>query len=120
MVSWGFIILSTTFSVLGQLMLKYAMLRIARVPSARPVVLRIVTSPYVIGGLAVYGLGVISWLLAMSSMPITVLYPFASLAYVGIIIGSYFLFRENITRARLIGIAIIIAGVALIGLSAAV
>jgi drug/metabolite transporter (DMT)-like permease len=69
------------------------------------------TSPWVIGGLVVYGLGVLNWLMALSRLELSYVYPFASLSYVGIIIGSYFLFKEKLSRLRLIGIFIIIVGV---------
>lgn len=71
----------------------------------------IVTSPWVIGGLAIYGTGVIFWMLALSNYELSYVYPFASLSYIGIIIGSYFIFKERITTLRVLGIAIIIAGV---------
>ena len=71
----------------------------------------IITSPWVIGGLAVYGTGVIFWLLALSNFELSYVYPFASLSYIGIIIGSYFIFKERVTALRVLGIAVIIAGV---------
>jgi drug/metabolite transporter (DMT)-like permease len=73
--------------------------------------LGILRSPYVIGGLIAYGSGVVFWLAALSYLEVSYLYPFASLSYVGIIIGSYVLFKEDINRLRLLGIAVIILGV---------
>ncbi len=118
--SWFvFVMLSTTFSVIGQLTLKYAMGRIARASDqARPLILRIALSPWVVVGLIIYATGVLFWLMAMSSLEVSFLYPFASLSYVGIVIGSYLIFKERITRTRLLGIAIIIGGLMIVGLSA--
>lgn len=121
MFTWSFIILSTVCSSVGQLILKHAMLRIAgAAETERPLILRMAFSPWVVSGLAVYGLGVLFWLMALSYLDVTVVYPFASLSYVGIIIGSYFVFKENISSTRLLGIGIIIIGVTIIGLSAGV
>jgi multidrug transporter EmrE-like cation transporter len=76
-----------------------------------------VTSPWVIGGLAVYGVGVISWLFALSHLELSYAYPFSSLGYVGIILGSYFLFKERISAIRLVGIGVIILGLLIISQS---
>jgi drug/metabolite transporter (DMT)-like permease len=59
----------------------------------------------------VYGTGVIFWLLALSNYELSYVYPFASLSYIGIIIGSYFIFKERISALRVLGIAVIISGV---------
>lgn len=101
-----FIAFSTVFGVCGQLSLKRGMSGGGDNP-----IKRMITSPWVIGGLLVYGFGVIFWLMAMSRFELSYVYPFASLSYVGIIIGSYFIFKEKLSAMRLLGIAIIIIGV---------
>ncbi len=110
-----FIAFSTVLGVTGQLLLKRGMTHMdAR--SGR-FLLRVVTSPWVIGGLAVYGTGVIFWLLALSHLEISYAYPFASLSYIGIIFGSYFVFKERLNALRLAGIGIIVLGVLITSLS---
>jgi len=111
-----FVAFSTVFGICGQLLLKRGMGRMDASEGSK-ILLRIVTSPWVIGGLAVYGTGVLFWLLALSHLELSYVYPFASLSYIGIIIGSYFLFKERLTALRLVGIAVIIAGVLITSLS---
>ncbi|MBN1284723.1 MAG: EamA family transporter [Anaerolineae bacterium] len=111
-----FIAFSTVFGICGQLALKHGMSRIGGASGTRLLV-RIATSPWVVGGLFVYGCGVIFWLLALSRLEVSYVYPFASLSYIGIIIGSYLLFKERINRMRLIGIIIVIVGVIVSSLS---
>jgi multidrug transporter EmrE-like cation transporter len=111
-----FIAVSVTCSVCGQLSLKHGMSLIAR-SATTSVFVRMVTSPWVIGGLAVYGVGVISWLFALSHLELSYAYPFSSLGYVGIILGSYFLFKERISAIRLVGIGVIILGLLIISQS---
>ncbi|MBC6937441.1 MAG: multidrug resistance protein [Chloroflexi bacterium] len=111
-----FVAFSTIFGICGQLLLKRGMGRMDTSGGGR-VLLRIATSPWVIGGLAVYGTGVIFWLLALSYLELSYVYPFASLSYIGIIIGSYFLFKERLNALRLVGIAVIIIGVFITSLS---
>lgn len=106
-----FIAFSTVLGICGQLLLKQGMNMISRSSNNAGMIQRMVLSPWVIGGLAIYGTGVIFWLLALSNFELSYVYPFASLSYIGIIIGSYFLFKERITMMRVLGIAVIIAGV---------
>jgi multidrug transporter EmrE-like cation transporter len=112
-----FILSSTVCSVLGQLALKQGMQQIAA-SGSEAVLKSIVVSKWVFGGLMVYGAGVLFWLMALSRAELTYVYPFASLGYAGIIVGSHFLFKERISRMRLVGVMIIISGVILVGLSA--
>ncbi|MBL8153242.1 MAG: EamA family transporter [Anaerolineae bacterium] len=106
-----FIAFSTVLGICGQLLLKQGMNIIGHSSNSAGMVQRMVFSPWVIGGLLIYGTGVIFWLLALSNFELSYVYPFASLSYIGIIVGSYFLFRERITMMRVLGIAIIILGV---------
>lgn len=113
-----FVGLSIIFTISGQLLLKRGMTGIGKSGAAGSgVFVKMILSPWVIGGLAVYFMGVISWILALSSLPLTLAYPFGSLSYVGIFIASYFLFKEKITPARWLGIAIIVSGLIIIGFS---
>jgi multidrug transporter EmrE-like cation transporter len=113
-----FIAFSTVFGICGQLMLKHGMSRMGGAATVGGSLIRnIVTSPWVVGGLVVYGLGVINWLMALSHLELSYAYPFASLSYIGIIVGSYFIFKERITLLRVAGIAVIIIGVLVTSLS---
>lgn len=107
-----FVAISTILGITGQLMLKQGMGGIGRSgATGSGILLSIIRSPWVIGGLGIYGTGVIFWLLALSHFELSYVYPFASLSYIGIIVGSYLIFKERITALRLVGIAVIIAGV---------
>ena len=110
------IIISVVCTVLGQLGLKQGMNVIARTPGGS-VPVRMATSVWVIGGLAVYALGVVFWTLALSDAQLSYVYPFASLAYVGVVIGSYFIFKEPVTRLRMLGLIVIIVGLIIISQS---
>jgi multidrug transporter EmrE-like cation transporter len=105
-----FVVMSTILGISGQLMLKRGM-SVMVGTSGKALLMRVATSPWVVGGLFVYGCGVIFWLLALSRWEISYVYPFASLGYVGIILGSYWLFKERLSLLRLVGIAVIILGV---------
>lgn len=60
--------------------------------------------------LLVYTIGVMNWVLALRSVKLSIAYPLTSLNYVGILFGSYYFFREEITVNRIIGITLVFAG----------
>ena len=106
-----YVALSTIFGISGQLLLKRGMGSMGQLTPGIGMIKRIILSPWVIGGLIIYAMGVVNWMLALSSFELSYVYPFASLSYIGIIIGSYFIFRERVTAMRFMGIVVIIAGV---------
>src|SRR5689334_19742473 len=65
----------------------------------------------------VYSVGIGCWILALRSLPLSVAYPVTSLSYVGILWGSSVWFGEHITPLRMLGVALIFAGVALVVLN---
>lgn len=65
-------------------------------------------------GLAIYGLGTLLWIKAVSSRNISFLYPLTALNYVIVSIGGRIFFNESISAGRWFGIAVVVAGVALL------
>lgn len=98
---------SIGFGVAGQLLMKSAALSSAQS-------LQGLVSLSTLFALGVYGLGVINWIMALRSVNLGVAYSVSSLNYVGIFLGSYFLFDEAISAQRLIGVGLIFFGVLLI------
>ena len=117
----GLIIASTTFSVLGQTLLKYGMILLGpqslMVDGPLAIIVRILLSPFVVGGLLLYVSGAFFWLIALSRVQLSFLYPFASLSYVLIVTAGWLVFREQISLARLVGVAVICGGVLLVARS---
>ena len=109
---------SVLFGVVGQLVLK------AGVSSLGPIglggnrlvatILRVLLQPLVVAGFALYGLGMICWLIALSQVELGYAYPFISLSYVLILIASRVLFREELSGMKLFGVASICLGVIVI------
>lgn len=72
------------------------------------------SNPYILTGLAFYGLGALLWLSVLSKWDVTKAYPmvglgFALAAVIGIVIG------EQMTVVRGTGIALIVLGVFIVG-----
>ncbi len=110
------LILSSVFlGVVGQLILKSGMARIGalafRPAHVASTAWRIFSTPRIWGGLSLYGLGTFFWLVALSQVELGYAYPFISLSYVLILLTSWWLFKEEVSLLRLLGVFIICAGV---------
>ncbi len=115
------ILIPTVTGVAGQLLLKVGMsqlgaleISVAAIPS---LIARIILSPYIIVGLAIYFGGVFFWLLALNRADLSYVYPFASLSYVLITLSSWLLLHEAVPPMRWVGLVIICIGVMLVARS---
>jgi drug/metabolite transporter (DMT)-like permease len=114
----GLILLSVTIAALAQITLKVGVNRVT--PAGRTLTLdgsslkSLATSPIVIGGLVLFGLSAVVWLLVLSRAALSFAYPFASLSYVLILVAGYFVLHEQVTPLRLAGVALIVIGIVLI------
>jgi multidrug transporter EmrE-like cation transporter len=62
-------------------------------------------------GLACYGVSVVVWLGALSRVPVSIAYPMLSIGYVVNAFAAVSLFGEVLSVGKLVGIAMICAGV---------
>jgi drug/metabolite transporter (DMT)-like permease len=110
---------SVILGVVGQLVLK------AGVSSLGPLALggesrliatlrRVLLQPWIVTGFALYGLGMLFWLVALSQVELGYAYPFISLSYVLILIASWAFFGEELSAMKLFGVAAICLGVIVI------
>ena len=77
----------------------------------------VVTNIPMLTGLSLYGMGAVMMVLALQHGELSVLYPIISLSYVWVAILSVLIFHEQLNAFRIAGIAVIIAGVAVLGRS---
>jgi multidrug transporter EmrE-like cation transporter len=112
----GLILIAAFFGVGGQLSLKMGMTQVGRLGSdalAEPVqiLLRIATSPLVIGGLSLYVAGAAVWMLVLSRSALSFAYPILAVGYAITPVLAWVLLGENVNGIRWAGIAIICLGV---------
>ncbi|MDB4894200.1 MAG: transporter family protein [Firmicutes bacterium] len=104
---------SIALTAVAQILLKLGVVASASTTLA-PVhvrLLRTVINPFVLAGLAVYGLSTLCWLIALSKLRLSVAYPMVSFSYVLVTVASAIIFREAITRNQILGLCLIITGV---------
>ena len=73
--------------------------------------LKALTSPGVIIGLGLYGLGALLWLIVLSREDVSFAFPLVSFAYVIAIFLAAAILKEDITPPRIIGSVLIILGI---------
>jgi drug/metabolite transporter (DMT)-like permease len=108
------IISNTMILVAGQFLWKIGLHDNANSFSSIGNVSRLFLSPYILGGLFIYGISTVIWFFILSRVQLSMAYPFQSFAYIFAIIGSYIFFGEAITFNKVLGCIFIVLGVYLI------
>lgn len=115
--SIGLIIASVACGAVGQLILKAGMKALGPLQLSLNTLISMATSPLLLVGIAVFGVSTLLWLLALMKADLSFAYPFLSLTYIAVLIGGAVLFQENVTLPRVIGFAVIVAGVLIVARS---
>jgi drug/metabolite transporter (DMT)-like permease len=116
------ILFAIACSVAGQLTLKVGMTAVGQVGIStlqQPVQLlaRLVSTPFVAGGLGLYCLGAVAWLSVLSRVPLSIAYPNLALTYAFTPVLAWLLLGESVTSLRWVGISIICLGVIVVSRS---
>lgn len=75
----------------------------------------IITNWSLLAGLSLYGVSTVLLVLALRDGELSLLYPVIALTYVWVTLLSVVVFHERVVPIKLAGIAIIVAGVAVLG-----
>jgi multidrug transporter EmrE-like cation transporter len=79
--------------------------------------LRMATQRHFVLGAACYVLSLFVWILGLSRVPVSVAYPLLSIGYIVNAIAAHYLFGEDVTTTRWLGIGFIVVGVWLVAKS---
>jgi multidrug transporter EmrE-like cation transporter len=74
------------------------------------------TNLHLMTGYSLYGFSTILLILALRDGELSILYPVISLTFVWVTFLSSYIFRETLTVTKLLGISIIVSGVAVLGM----
>src|SRR5437867_868310 len=109
------LLIAISFSVVGEMLLKAGMNHVGSLDltgwHAIPQLIRIFTTPTILGGFVLIFGGSLFWLSVISKMNLSWAYPMLSMSYVLVVVLSAIFFSEQITTWRLAGVLTIIAGV---------
>lgn len=117
--SLGLVLFAVIAAACGQLMLKYGMQSAtARAHhSGGSLVIAAATTPWVIGGLAVFVIAAVAWLGVLSRVPLSIAYPFNALGYIAILSASIVILHERANILTWVGSLIVVSGLVLVVLS---
>lgn len=105
----------------AQIMLKQGVLAFGRFELTQADLLealpRLVFSPFILLGLLLFVVSMVSHIVVLSRVDLSFAYPFLSLAYVVVTAYAFFIFKEDVNLYRIGGIALICLGTVLISRS---
>lgn len=110
--------ISIIFSVLGQLLLKFGMIRGNQLEMNCSIIgyLIFFSNFHVLLGLSLYALGSLFWLFSLSKIDLSLAYPLTSVQYVLGFLGAWYFLAENINVIRVCGLVVICLGVGIMAL----
>ncbi len=110
------LLIAITLGAAGQIYLKAGIAKLGEHPSPVKVFASIAT-PRVAAGFVLYGLSSLFYLFAISRLDLSFAYPMVSLSYVMVAALSYWCFHDVPPPMRVVGLAIILAGVFVLAFS---
>ena len=110
--SIGILLVAVALAATGQLVLKNGM-NLAKDSAAahgRSLVLTAATSPWILGGLVIFAVSAVAWLVTLSKVPLSVAYPFNALGYVVILTASAVILHERTNVWTWVGTLLVVGG----------
>lgn len=111
------VLVSVSISATAQTVLKLGVSKAKILPEASIIekLLAFFMQPYVLLGFALYGTGALMWLFALRSLPVSLAYPFVSMAFIMVLLSGVFVLGESLTLPKMLGTGLIIAGLITLG-----
>ena len=108
----GILLFAVALAATGQLVLKTGMntAKTHAQEQGRSLLLVAATSPWIIGGLLIFGVSAVAWLVTLSRVPLSIAYPFNALGYVAILVASSLLLHERTNVWTWAGTALVVSG----------
>lgn len=105
----------------SHLLLKKGLIAVGQFPQnfsqLIPFFLKAYTNAYVISAVLVALVAGLAWMLAVARAQLSFVYPFMGLSFVLVALFSWFIFKENVTALRWVGIIVVCVGVFLVSRS---
>lgn len=113
--AYALVCLTVLLTVYCQFAIKWQVLGAPAIPEGFAprvaYVARLFATPLVISAFAAALLASATWVLAMSRLPLSHAYPMTAMTFVMVVIGSNVLFGEPLNGYKLLGLALIVAGI---------
>lgn len=115
---WSLLVLAALLNALSQLALKRGVASLGSAFSWRHLP-QLAINPWVIAGLAMQLVAIACWTLVLARTPLSVALPLLiGLLFFFVLCGSVVFFSESLSAIKLLGVALIWVGIAVLGLQA--
>ena len=115
-----FVALTVVLTVVGQFLIKWRVNEAGALPGdvhgKIRFVFELLHNPWILLGLGSAFVASLCWMLAMTKLPLSHAYPFTAVAFVLVVVVGAWLFAEPLSVMKLLGVGLIVVGVALMGL----
>jgi uncharacterized membrane protein len=109
-----YILLTVLLTAYGQVVLKWRMNALGELPAPLGekflFLVKIIFDPFIFSSFFAAFLASLTWMAALSKFALSFAYPFMSLAFLVVLVCSYFFLHESITVQKVIGMVLIVAG----------
>jgi len=113
--TWWLIAISISAGVAGQTSIKLGVSEPgSSAGGIAALITLILTTPLVLLGLLLYGIGALAWIAVLTRMDLGYAYPFLALNFLLITVVSYTVLGETVPLARWLGILVICAGIVIV------
>lgn len=103
--------------VVGQLTFKRVAQGLGEAVGIGPILRHLAFDPWFIAAIALYGGATLLWILALRETPLSKAYVFVALAVALVPVGAAIFFKESLGPRYYLGLALVVAGVIIIGSS---
>jgi multidrug transporter EmrE-like cation transporter len=111
-----FVAITILLTVYGQIVIKWqvGLVNPSMAAAADPLAFyaRLLLNPWVLSGLFAAFAASLSWMAALSKLSLSHAYPLTALSFVFVVVAGAMLFSEPLSRYQLIGVALIMLGIA--------
>ena len=113
------VLICIVLGAVGQIVMKSGMSQVGEIGGVGQLfnfgtLFHIFTNPFVLTGILLYGMSLVLWLGAMSTLNVSYMYPMLSLSYIIAAALAFIFLKENITLLRGAGIIVVVIGCFLI------
>lgn len=122
MIKYFYLLLSIFLTAYGQLIIKWRLVKINNLPNdlmMKVVFLTksVLTDFYIFSGFFAAYAASMCWMIAVKNLPLNIAYPLTSLTLILVVSFSTFIFNEKTSLLQMIGMAIIVLGISVVGYS---
>lgn len=112
--AWVCVAATVTLTAVGQFLIKWQVLKAGPLPDGlserAAYVWHLLLNPWIVAALVAAFVAAVSWMMAMTRLPLTHAYPLTALTFVLVVFGGSWAFREPLTPLRIGGALLIAVG----------